>query len=110
MAISDADMRDLRKELVDAIKTETNEAIKHTGHSWIEEAVRKIVPIAVEATLVRLGMQCDSPFDMQRDFAFLRQSRLDSEDRRKVFWKTVVSWGTTIVIAAVVAYAAANKA
>jgi hypothetical protein len=97
-------MSDLKRELIEAIKTETHEAIKHTGHSWIKEAVAEIVPVTIEATLERLGIDCKNPFECQKDMAYLRTSRQISEDRHKIFVQTAVRWLTVAGLAGLAGY------
>jgi len=99
-------MSDLKRELIDAIKTETHEAIKHTGHSWIKEAVAEIVPVTIEATLERLGIDCKNPFECQADMLYLRSARRASEDRQKVFMQTVVRFLATAGMGGVASYIA----
>lgn len=97
-------MDELKRELIDAIKTETHNAIKHTGHSWVKDAVKEIVPVAVEETLTRLGIDCKHPFECQADMLYLRSARRASEDRSKVFVHTIIRWVTPLGMAGVVSY------
>ncbi len=93
-----------QRESIEAIKTETHDAIKTTGHTWIEAAVRKITPVAVESTLLRLGMDPKQPIELQKDFAWLRNMREQAENSKKVVIKSAFSYLTTAGIAAIIAW------
>lgn len=101
--MNDADLSRFKKECISAIKEETHIAIKHTGHSWIKDAVREIVPLVMHDTLTKLGIQPEPPFESQKDFAYLRQSRIDSEDTKKNIRKSVqtylVNGGISLIVA-----------
>jgi hypothetical protein len=99
---------DLERRLIRAIREETNEAIKHTGHTWIRQAVEEIVPPTVEATLERLGIDYRNPLESQQDFAHLRKSRIESEDRRKVFIASLIRWGAPLGVAGFISWIVNN--
>jgi hypothetical protein len=44
----------------------------------VVEVVRETVPVAVEETFLRLGVDASDPIEMQKDMAFLRLSRTTS--------------------------------
>jgi len=96
--MDNAELARFEKEIIEAIKKQTEESIKHTGHAWIEDAVSKIVPQAIQETLVRLGMDYTNPLEMQKDLGYLRQSRLDSADTFKAVKRMVIGWITPIII------------
>jgi len=98
-----------KKESLEAIRHETHEAIKTTGHTWIEEAVRKIVPVAVESTMERLGMRPKEPFEMQQDFIWLRKMREEAENKRKTVITATINYLTPAGIAALIAWVVAQK-
>lgn len=89
--------------IINAIKVQTHESIKHTGSTWVAEASSN----AIEATFIKLGIDCKKPIEVQKDFAYLRQSRSDSEDRRKTLMQAVTKWTSTIILSAISAGAVA---
>ncbi len=120
MSIDKDDLKSLKSDLVyviekqqkksiEAIKHETHEAIKETGHTWIEAAVRKITPVAVESTLIRLGMDPKQPLDLQKDFAWLRKMREETENKRKTVITATINYLTPAGIAALIAWFVAQK-
>lgn len=98
--MGNAELDDFKKEIIEAIKTQTDESIRVTGQSWVEEAVTK----TTISLFTKLGIDCKNPLEMQRDFAHIRKSRLDSEDVIKTIRTTVIKWGLTIMLAAILAY------
>lgn len=102
--MTEDELRYLKAELITAIKEETHEAIKHTGHTWIEEAVRKIVPVAIESCMIRLGMEPSEPLLMQRDFSWVRKMREESESKRKVLMTAMINWVTPLSLSGLLAW------
>lgn len=98
--MAEHELEKFQNRVIEAIKNETHDAIKHTGKTWVKEAVEETVPVAVEATFVKLGIDCKNPFEAQRDFAYLRTAREESEDRRKIIVGAITRWGIGIFIAA----------
>lgn len=98
--MNDTELQAFKREVISTIKNETHDAIKETGQTWVIETVTKTVPVAIEATFIKLGLDCTRPLDAQKDFAFLRQTRSESEDRKKIVVQTLTKYLTTFCISA----------
>lgn len=99
--MTEPELAALERRIITAIKEQTHESIKDTGRTWVIETVERTVPVAVEATFTQLGLDCKKPFEAQKDFAHLRKTRLESEDRRKIVIQSVTKWGVGIVLSAI---------
>jgi len=97
--MTETELHAIENRIITAIKEQTHESIKDTGKTWVTEASAA----AVEATFIKLGLDCKQPFEAQKDFAYLRQSRSDSEDRRKIITQTITKWGLAIFLSAAAA-------
>lgn len=97
-------MGDIERRLISAIQTEVRETLKETGHDWVKQTVIQTVPAAVEATLLRLGMDCTHPIECQKDMAHLRAERAKAENGRRIVWETAVRWSTQFGLAGLAAY------
>lgn len=104
--MTETELQAFQREVISTIKIETHDAIKNTGSSWVTETVEKTVPKAIEATFIKLGLDCKSPIEAQKDFAHLRVARIESEDRRKIVIQTITKHVTTLCISAMTAGAA----
>lgn len=98
--MTNAELDIFKKEIIDAIRVQTDESIRITGQAWVEEAVTK----TTLSLFTELGIDCNNPLQMQRDFAHIRKERLDSEDVIKTIRTTLVKWGLTIMLASILAY------
>lgn len=102
--MTNAELELFKDQILNAITEQTHESIKETGHTWIKDAVREIVPVVFEDTLLRLGINSKEPIELQKDLAHLRQSRLDSYDTFKMIKRMVIGWITPIIISCFLLY------
>jgi len=98
----EAELQKFKNEIILAI-SDSHEAIKLTGDKIVVDAIDQAVPKAIRATFIQLGVDCDKPFEAQQDFAFLRQGRKNSENRKKVVVQTFIKSFTTFCISAITA-------
>jgi hypothetical protein len=95
------DLHAFKQEVLEVLREQAHDTLKNTGKGWVVEAVERTVPVAVEATFVKLGIDCKNPFEAQKDFAHLRMIRTESEDTRKNIRQSVIKWTTTICLSAI---------
>lgn len=65
-----------------------------------DEVVRRIAKEVVKQTLTSLGVDYNDPYDMQRDFLFMRDLRLASEKIKTRGFFVLISIVVTGVVAA----------
>ena len=101
--MTETELQSFKREVILAIQTETHSAIKDTGSTWVVEAVERAVPLATEALFIKFGIDTKNPIELQKDFAYLRGGRIDSEDRRKTVMQTLTRQLTTFCVSAITA-------
>lgn len=57
----------------------TNKEPKKTAATLAELDIQAIVRLTVKNTLLQIGVDNEKPLEMQKDFSYLRESRLTSE-------------------------------
>lgn len=95
--MTETELHALRRDIITAIRGEAHDVLKDAGNTWVAEASAA----SVEATFIRLGLDIKEPIELQKDFAYVRTSRVDSEDRRKIVVSTITKWGLGLFLAAV---------
>jgi hypothetical protein len=51
----------------------------------LSPALREAVELAVSTTLTRLGIDCNQPFELQKDMSFLRECRQSAKSVKSKF-------------------------
>jgi hypothetical protein len=82
-------------------------AIARAVEGAVSSAVAEAIPKALHAEFLKLGLATDGEdkqLNAQRDFAFLRSARLDTEAGKRAAFKTVINWGIGGILTAAAGY------
>jgi hypothetical protein len=88
------------KELASRIAEELKPFLKETSIDLIKKAVSD----GVTETLLRLGIDCSEPLEMQKDMSFLRGERECREDIKKRIVSKITEYSVSGIVVSVLAF------